>query len=106
MAEMKDMKAQLGERVRRWFAPREIIIRTSGRIQFICLATGAELLATAILGGVILGSLGASLHRAVGQLQQLSRDIAVRQAESAYKELLTAFGDYVERAGDSIAAAD
>ncbi|HEV8391615.1 MAG TPA: peptidoglycan DD-metalloendopeptidase family protein [Dongiaceae bacterium] len=100
------MKARIGEAIRRWFAPREIIIRTSGRIQFICLSTRAQLIATTVLGGVVLGALGASINLAVEQLHQYSRDIAVRQAESAYNELLTAFGDYVERAGDSIAAAD
>jgi murein DD-endopeptidase MepM/ murein hydrolase activator NlpD len=103
---MKDMKARLSEAVRRWFAPREIIIRTSGRIQFICLSTRAQLIASTVLGGVVLGALGASINLAIEQLHQYSRDIAVRQAESAYNELLTAFGDYVERAGDSIAAAD
>ena len=103
---MKDIKARLGEAVRRWFAPREIIIRTSGRIQFICLSTRAQLIASTVLGGVVLGALGASINLAIEQLHQYSRDIAVRQAESAYNELLTAFGDYVERAGDSIAAAD
>jgi murein DD-endopeptidase MepM/ murein hydrolase activator NlpD len=103
---MKDVKARLGEAVRRWFAPREIIIRTSGRIQFICLSTRAQLIASTVLGGVVLGALGASINLAIEQLHQYSRDIAVRQAESAYNELLTAFGDYVERAGDSIAAAD
>jgi len=106
MAEMNDMKARLGELVRRWFAPREIIIRTSGRIQFICLSTRAQLIASTVLGGVVLGALGASINLAIEQLHQYSRDIAVRQAESAYNELLTAFGDYVERAGDTIAAAD
>jgi murein DD-endopeptidase MepM/ murein hydrolase activator NlpD len=106
MAEMKDVKARLGEAIRRWFAPREIIIRTSGRIQFICLSTRAQLIAATVLGGVVLGALGASINLAVEQLHQYSRDIAVRQAESAYNELLTAFGDYVERAGDTIAAAD
>jgi murein DD-endopeptidase MepM/ murein hydrolase activator NlpD len=106
MAEMNDMKTRLGEAVRRWFAPREIIIRTSGRIQFICLSTRAQLIASTVLGGVVLGALGASINLAIEQLHQYSRDIAVRQAESAYNELLTAFGDYVERAGDSIAAAD
>lgn len=105
-AAMKDLKARIGEGIRRWFAPREIIIRTSGRIQFICLSTRAQLIASGVLGGVVLGALGASINLAVEQLQQYSRDIAVRQAESAYNELLTAFGDYVERAGDSIAAAD
>src|SRR5262245_28532735 len=103
---MKDLKARVGDGVRRWFAPREIIIRTSGRIQFICLATRAQLIATTVLSGVVLGALGASINLAVEQLHQYSRDIAVRQAESAYNELLTAFGDYVERAGDSIASAD
>ncbi|HEY1382801.1 MAG TPA: peptidoglycan DD-metalloendopeptidase family protein [Dongiaceae bacterium] len=103
---MKDLKARVGDGVRRWFAPREIIIRTSGRIQFICLSTRAQLIATTVLGGVVVGALGASINLAVEQLHQYSRDIAVRQAESAYNELLTAFGDYVERAGDSIAAAD
>jgi murein DD-endopeptidase MepM/ murein hydrolase activator NlpD len=103
---MNDLKARIGEGIRRWFAPREIIIRTSGRIQFICLSTRAQLIATTVLGGVVLGALGASINLAVEQLHQYSRDIAVRQAESAYNELLTAFGDYVERAGDSIAAAD
>src|SRR6185436_1863202 len=94
------------EAVRRWFAPREIIIRTSGRIQFICLSTRAQLIAATVLSGVVLGALGASINLAIEQLHQYSRDIAVRQAESAYNDLLTAFGDYVERAGDSIAAAD
>lgn len=103
---MNDVKARLGEAIRRWFAPREIIIRTSGRIQFICLSTRAQLIAGTVLGGVVLGALGASINLALEQLHQYSRDIAVRQAESAYNELLTAFGDYVERAGDSIAAAD
>jgi murein DD-endopeptidase MepM/ murein hydrolase activator NlpD len=103
---MNNLNARLGEAIRRWFAPREIIIRTSGRIQFICLSTRAQLIATTVLGGVVLGALGASINLAVEQLHQYSRDIAVRQAESAYNELLTAFGDYVERAGDSIAAAD
>lgn len=103
---MNDVKTRLGEAIRRWFAPREIIIRTSGRIQFICLSTRAQLIASTVLGGVVLGALGASINLAIEQLHQYSRDIAVRQAESAYNELLTAFGDYVERAGDSIAAAD
>jgi murein DD-endopeptidase MepM/ murein hydrolase activator NlpD len=103
---MNDVKARLGEAIRRWFAPREIIIRTSGRIQFICLSTRAQLIASTVLGGVVIGALGASINLAIEQLHQYSRDIAVRQAESAYNELLTAFGDYVERAGDTIAAAD
>ena len=103
---MKGLKAKVGNGVRRWFAPREIIIRTSGRIQFICLSTRAQLIASTVLGGVVLGALGASINLAIEQLHQYSRDIAVRQAESAYNDLLTAFGDYVERAGDSIAAAD
>src|SRR5262245_24067765 len=103
---MNDVKTRLGEAIRRWFAPREIIIRTSGRIQFICLSTRAQLIASTVLGGVVIGALGASINLAIEQLHQYSRDIAVRQAESAYNELLTAFGDYVERAGDTIAAAD
>ena len=103
---MKSLKAKVSDGVRRWFAPREIIIRTSGRIQFICLSTRAQLIASTVLGGVVFGALGASINLAVEQLHQYSRDIAVRQAESAYNDLLTAFGDYVERAGDSIAAAD
>jgi murein DD-endopeptidase MepM/ murein hydrolase activator NlpD len=106
MAEMNNAKALLGEAIRRWFAPREIIIRTSGRIQFVCLSTRAQLIAATVLGGVMLGALAASINLAVEQLNRYSRDIAVRQAESAYTELLTAFVDYVERAGDTIAEAD
>jgi murein DD-endopeptidase MepM/ murein hydrolase activator NlpD len=100
------MKAQLGEAIRRSFAPREIIIRTSGRIQFVCLSTRAQLIAAVMLGGVVLGSLGVSVNLAIEQLHQYSRDMAVRQAESAYNELLVAFGDFIERAGDTIATAD
>ena len=103
---MKDMRAQVGEAIRRWFAPREIIIRTSGRIQFVCLSTRAQLIATTMLGGVVLGALGASINLAVEQLHQYSRDMAVRQAEAAYDELLTAFGDFIQRAGGTIATAD
>lgn len=103
---MNELKRTTADFVRRWFAPREIIVRTSGRIQFICLSTRAQLIAATVLGGVVFGALGASINLAVEQLNQYSRDIAVRQAESAYNELLTAFGDYVARAGDTIAAAD
>lgn len=103
---MNDLRSRAGEFVRRWFAPREIIVRTSGRIQFICLSTRAQLIAATVFGGVVVGALGASVNLAVEQLSQYSRDIAVRQAESAYNDLLTAFGDYVARAGDTIAAAD
>jgi murein DD-endopeptidase MepM/ murein hydrolase activator NlpD len=106
MAAMNDLKMKIAGFVRRWFAPREIIVRTSGRIQFICLSTRAQLIAATVLGGVVFGALGASVNLALEQLNQYSRDIAVRQAESAYNELLTAFGDYVARAGDTIAAAD
>jgi murein DD-endopeptidase MepM/ murein hydrolase activator NlpD len=103
---MKNAKALLGEASRRWFAPREIIIRTSGRIQFVCLSTRAQLIAATVLGGIVVGALAASINLAIDQLHRYSRDIAVRQAESAYNDLLTAFGDYVERAGDTIAEAE
>ena len=103
---MRDLKGKVAAFVRRWFAPREIIVRTSGRIQFICLSTRSQLIAATVLGGVVFGALGASINLAIEQLHIYSRDIAVRQAESAYNELLTAFGDYVARAGDTIAAAD
>ena len=103
---MRNLRGKVAGAVRRWFAPREIIIRTSGRIQFICLSTRAQLIATTVLGGVVFGALGASINLAIEQLHIYSRDIAVRQAESAYNDLLTAFGDYVARAGDTIAAAD
>ncbi len=103
---MRDMRGKVAAFVRRWFAPREIIIRTSGRIQFICLSTRSQLIAATVFGGILLGALGASINLAIEQLHIYSRDIAVRQAESAYNELLTAFGDYVARAGDTIAAAD
>ena len=103
---MRNPRGKVAGAVRRWFAPREIIVRTSGRIQFICLSTRAQLIAVAVLGGVVFGALGASINLAIEQLHIYSRDIAVRQAESAYNDLLTAFGDYVARAGDTIAAAD
>jgi murein DD-endopeptidase MepM/ murein hydrolase activator NlpD len=106
MAAMRDLRGKVAAFVRRWFAPREIIVRTSGRIQFICLSTRSQLIAATVLGGVVFGALGASINLAIEQLHIYSRDIAVRQAESAYNELLTAFGDYVARAGDTIAAAD
>ena len=103
---MRDLRGKVAAFVRRWFAPREIIVRTSGRIQFICLSTRSQLIAATVFGGVLFGALGASINLAIEQLHIYSRDIAVRQAESAYNDLLTAFGDYVARAGDTIAAAD
>ncbi|HWA48337.1 MAG TPA: hypothetical protein VG742_08700, partial [Dongiaceae bacterium] len=75
---MRDLRGKVAELVRRWFAPREIIVRTSGRIQFICLSTRSQLIAATVLGGILFGALGASINLAIEQLHIYSRDIAVR----------------------------
>ena len=91
------MSSQLGSRVLRHFAPREVIIRSGGKIKYIRLSTRSQLLGATLLAGIAGVSLATSVGLAIQQLTLHSRDIAVRQAEDAYSGLLAEVTDYFDQ---------
>ena len=91
------MSSQLGSRILRHFAPREVIVRSGGRIKYLRLSTRSQLLGATLLAGIAGVSLATSVGLAIQQLSLHSRDIAVRQAEDAYAGLLAEVADYFDQ---------
>src|SRR5437867_2841546 len=91
------MNSQLGRRVMRHFAPREVIVRSGGKIKYLRLSTRSQLLGATLLAGIAGVSLATSIGLAIQQLALHSRDIAVRQAEDAYSGLLAEVADYFDQ---------
>jgi len=81
----------------RHFAPREVIVRSGGKIKYLRLSTRSQLLGATLLAGIASVSLATSIGLAIQQLALHSRDIAVRQAEDAYSGLLAEVADYFDQ---------
>ena len=94
---LKTMDSQWGRRVLRHFAPREVIVRSGGKIKYLRLSTRSQLLGATLIAGIAGVSLATSIGLAVQQLTLHSRDIAVRQAEDAYSGLLAEVADYFDQ---------
>jgi murein DD-endopeptidase MepM/ murein hydrolase activator NlpD len=84
-------------RLVRLLAPREIILRSEGRVRYLRLSTKTQ---AALLGGIALLSISAvttSIGMAVQQLSLRDRDIALRQSDNAYTRLLTDVTGYFDQ---------
>ncbi|WP_374374854.1 peptidoglycan DD-metalloendopeptidase family protein [Dongia sp.] len=83
------------------FSPREVILRSDGKIKYVRLSTRSQLAGFALLGGIAVLTLATSIGLAVQQVNQHGRDIAVREAEGAYTGLLAEVSDYFDQFKDS-----
>jgi murein DD-endopeptidase MepM/ murein hydrolase activator NlpD len=83
------------------FSPREVILRSDGKIKYVRLSTRSQLAGFALLGGIAVLTLATSIGLAVQQVNQHGRDIAVREAEGAYTGLMAEVSDYFAQFKDS-----
>lgn len=92
---------QLGSRViaslAKHFSPRELIMRSDGKIKYVRLSTRSQLVGATLLGGIAILSLATSIGLAMQQVTLHGRDIAVREAEGAYTGLLAEVADYFDQ---------
>lgn len=83
------------------FSPREVILRSDGKIKYVRLSTRSQLAGFILLGGIGVLTLATSIGLAIQQVNQHGRDIAVREAEGAYTGLLAEVSDYFAQFKDS-----
>jgi murein DD-endopeptidase MepM/ murein hydrolase activator NlpD len=79
------------------FSPRELIVRSDGKIKYVRLSTRSQLVGATLLGGIAVLSLATSIGLALQQVTLHGRDIAVREAEGAYTGLLAEVADYFDQ---------
>ncbi len=79
------------------FSPRELIVRSDGKIKYVRLSTRSQLVGATLIGGIAILSLATSVGLALQQVTLHGRDIAVREAEGAYTGLLAEVADYFDQ---------
>lgn len=79
------------------FSPRELIVRSDGKIKYVRLSTRSQLVGATLIGGIAVLSLATSIGLALQQVTLHGRDIAVREAEGAYTGLLAEVADYFDQ---------
>jgi murein DD-endopeptidase MepM/ murein hydrolase activator NlpD len=79
------------------FSPRELIVRSDGKIKYVRLSTRSQLVGASLIGGIAVLSLATSIGLAMQQVTLHGRDIAVREAEGAYTGLLAEVADYFDQ---------
>lgn len=95
------LATRLSAAIGKHFSPREVILRSDGKIKYVRLSTRSQLAGFALLGGIAVLTLATSIGLAIQQVNQHGRDIAVREAEGAYTGLLAEVSDYFDQFKDS-----
>ncbi len=89
--------ARLAASLSKHFSPRELIVRSDGKIKYVRLSTRSQLVGATLFGGIAILSLATSIGLAMQQVTLHGRDIAVREAEGAYTGLLAEVADYFDQ---------
>lgn len=89
--------ARIAAALSKHFSPRELIVRSDGKIKYVRLSTRSQLVGASLIGGIAVLSLATSIGLAMQQVTLHGRDIAVREAEGAYTGLLAEVADYFDQ---------
>lgn len=93
----RNFGARIAAALSKHFAPRELIVRSDGKIKYVRLSTRSQLVGVSLVGGIAVLSLATSIGLAMQQVTLHGRDIAVREAEGAYTGLLAEVADYFDQ---------
>ncbi|MET1025797.1 MAG: peptidoglycan DD-metalloendopeptidase family protein [Dongiaceae bacterium] len=100
------------EAVEAWFAPREILIRSHGRVKYLRLSTRGQLLGASMMVGMTSVAFATSVAWIAQQFTSPGKDLANQQTARVYTGLLAEVNDYFDQfrngagqaspAGDSV----
>ena len=93
----RQVRVRIAASLAKHFLPRELIVRSDGKVKYVRLSTRSQLVGATLLGGIALLSLATSIGLALQQVTLHGRDIAVREAEGAYTGLLAEVADYFDQ---------
>jgi murein DD-endopeptidase MepM/ murein hydrolase activator NlpD len=94
---LRNVGARFAAALSKHFSPRELIVRSDGKIKYVRLSTRSQLVGASLIGGIAVLSLATSIGLAMQQVTLHGRDIAVREAEGAYTGLLAEVADYFDQ---------
>ncbi|GIK96726.1 MAG: hypothetical protein BroJett029_09350 [Alphaproteobacteria bacterium] len=93
---IQELRTQLGAALARWYRPREILVRSDGRVRYLVLSTNRQIAATAAVGAVALGLGATALGWTIAEYRLQLRTQDVETARTAYVELLAEVSQYYD----------
>jgi murein DD-endopeptidase MepM/ murein hydrolase activator NlpD len=105
---IRGLHSEVNGRLSRLLAPREIILRSEGRVRYLRLSTTTQAILFGTIALVSASAVATSIGMAVQQLSLRDREIALRRSDNAYTRLLTDVTGYFDQfsKGENSSAAD
>lgn len=83
-----ELRTRLRAAVDRWYRPREVLIRTDGRVRYLVLSTNRQIAATAAAGALALAAIATAAGWLAAEYRAGRHADEAREARAAYVELL------------------
>jgi murein DD-endopeptidase MepM/ murein hydrolase activator NlpD len=94
--ETEQIRARLAAAMARWYTPREVLIRTDGRVKYVVLSRNRQIAATALAGALAVSVLSLGAGWGISDYRLALRDNEVETARAAYVELLAEVSQYYD----------
>jgi murein DD-endopeptidase MepM/ murein hydrolase activator NlpD len=91
-----EVRARLAAAMAEWYAPREVLIRTDGRVKYVVLSRNRQMAMTALAGGLGLTMLSLAAGWTISDYRLQQRMDEVETAKAAYVELLADVSRYYD----------
>lgn len=91
-----EIRARLAVVMAEWYTPREVLIRTDGRVKYLVLSRNRQLAATALVGSLAVAMLGLGAGWTLSDYRLQQRADEVETAKAAYVELLAEVSQYYD----------
>ncbi len=92
----EQFRARLTAAIARWYTPREVLIRTDGRVKYVILSRNRQIAATGFAGALAVSVLALSVGWGIADYRLGQRAGEVETARAAYVELLAEVSQYYD----------
>src|SRR3546814_7110688 len=96
LMQTEQIRARLTAAMARWYTPREVLIRTDGRVKYVILSRNRQIAATGVAGALAVSVLALGVGWGVSDYRLGQRDDEVETARAAYVELLAEVSQYYD----------
>jgi murein DD-endopeptidase MepM/ murein hydrolase activator NlpD len=93
---IEQLRTRLSAAMAQWYMPREVLIRSDGRVKYLVLSRNRQIAATAVAGSVALSLVIASTGWLIADIRLQQRTDDVTTARAAYVELLAEVSQYYD----------
>lgn len=93
---IEQIRTQLSTAMTRWFTPREVLIRTDGRVKYLVLSKNRQMAVTGMAGVLAVSVLSLGAGWGISDYRLQLRNDEVETARAAYVELLAEVSQYYD----------